>query len=138
MRLVRCEEGVSTRERIAVTGDVLNITGRLKEIDPDYFVMFNRKTQKFEVHAAGQEGTTLGCELPYEQLDARAIEHVREHHSSRMAAIMAEIDRQEAERDRERQKRMQELHARAADGFRFAAKSRTSEAFPKEAAEGQR
>lgn len=133
--MVRCEEGVNTRERIAVTGDVLNITGRLKEIDPDYFVMFNRVTQHFEVHVRGGENT-LGCEIPYDALDARTLVYVREHHSSRMAAILNEMRREERMAERARQAEMQDLHERAADGLAFAARSRTTDEFPSEAAEG--
>lgn len=135
MKAVRCEEGVSTRERIAVTGDVYNITGRLKEIDRDYFVMFNRLTQRFEVHVKGQ-WETLGCELPFEELDARALRYVRERHVSRMAEIQKEIDAQEIRRERVQQMKMDELHDRMLDGLRFAEKNRSSDDFPEEAAEG--
>ena len=135
MKWVRCEEGVNTRERIAVTSDALNIAQRLKEIDPDYFVMFNRITQKFEVHVKGQL-CTIGCELPFDQLDARTLIYVREHHSSRADAIMDEINRAEEAAEREKAARMQEIHDRAAEGFAYAAKSRTTDAFPVEAAEG--
>lgn len=130
MNVVRCVEGVSTRERIAVTGDVYNITGRLKEIDRDYFVMFNKRTQRFEVHIKGQ-WCTLGCELPFEELDARTILYVREHHASRMAALMAEMERAEAAQEAERARRMAEMHERAFDGLRFAEKS-TRDEFPTE------
>lgn len=135
MRRIVCEEGVSTRERIAVTGDVFSICDRLKEIDKDYFVMFNRLTQRFEVHVKGGE-STLGCELPFDELDARTIAYVREHHSSRMAAILKQMEREEAMAERARQSEMNELHERAADGLAFAAKSRTMDEFPIEAAEG--
>lgn len=135
MRWIRCEEGVNTKERIAVTGDVLNIVGRLKEIDEDYFVMFNRLTQKFEVHVRGQL-CTIGCELPFDRLDARAISYVREHHSSRMDEIMKKIDEEETRAELARAKQMDELRDRLADGLAYAAKSRTSDDFPDEAAEG--
>lgn len=130
MSVVRCVEGVSTRERIAVTGDVYNITGRLKEIDRDYFVMFNRRTQKFEVHINGQ-WCTLGCELPFDELDARTLLYVREHHASRMAALMAEMDKAEAAQEAARARRMEDLHERAFEGMRYADKSIRDE-FPTE------
>lgn len=136
MRWIRCEEGVSTRERIAVTGDVYNITGRIKEIDPDYFVMFNRETQRFEIHIRGQE-CTLGCEIPYDELDARTLEYVRAHHSSRIAAIQREIELEERRAEAERKRAMREIHDRAADGFAYAAK-RSDDEFPDEVMEGLR
>lgn len=134
MSVVRCEEGVSTKERIAVTGDVLNITGRLKEIDESYFVMLNKKTQRFEVHVRGQ-AQTLGCELPFEALDARTIEYVRQHHASRIKAILAEMEAQEAAMEQEKTKRLMELHERAADGMAYVKDKRTTDEFPDEALE---
>jgi hypothetical protein len=134
MRMVRCEEGVSTRERIAVTGDVYNITGRIKEIDRDYFIMLNRMTQRFEVHVRGQ-WSTLECELPFDELDARTLRYVRERHISRLADIQKQLDREEAQRERNQAARLQELHERAAEGFRWAEKSMRDE-FPEEVAEG--
>lgn len=134
MRWIRCEEGVSTRERIAVTSDAYGITERIKEIDPDYFVMLNRETQKFEVHVRGQE-CTLGCELPFEELDARTLEYVRAHHSSRIAAIQREIELAEMRAEAERKRAMRDIHDRAADGFAYAAK-RMDDEFPDEVMEG--
>lgn len=135
MSMVRCEEGVSTRERIAVTGDVFGIVGRLKEIDDKYFVMLNRATGRFEVHVRGQ-AMTLGCELPFEELDARTIEYVREHHSSRIKAILREMEEQEAQIERENAARLRELSERMADGLRYVQDKRTTDDFPDEAAEG--
>lgn len=130
MMMIRCEEGVSTRERIAVTGDVFDITNRLKEIDRDYFVMLNRQTQRFEVHVKGQ-WSTLECELPFDELDARTLRYVRERHISRLAEIQKQLDREEAQRERKQAAKLQELHERAADGFRWAEKSIRDE-FPEE------
>lgn len=137
MRRVRCEEGVSTRERIAVTGDALDITRRIKEIDPDYFIMLNRETQRFEVHIRGQE-STLGCELPYDTLDERTIRYVREHKAARISAILMEMEREEKRREQESKTRMQELHDRLRDGLEYLADKRTTDEFPDGALEGIR
>lgn len=135
MKMVKCEEGVSTRERIAVTGDVFGIVGRLKEIDEKYFVMLNRTTGRFEVHVRGQ-AITLGCELPFEELDARTIEYVREHHSSRIKAILSEMEEQERRIERENAAKLRELSERMADGLAYVQNKRTTDEFPDEAAEG--
>lgn len=135
MSMVRCEEGVSTRERIAVTSDVFGIVDRLKEIDDKYFVMLNRMTGKFEVHVRGQ-AMTLGCELPFDELDARTIEHVREHHSSRIKAILSEMEEQERRMELEHAAKLRELSERMADGLAYVANKRTTDEFPDEAAEG--
>lgn len=125
-----CEEGKNDRDHIAVTGDVLNIVDRIKEIDPDYFVMLNRKTQRFEVHVKGQL-FSLGCELPFDSLDARAVEYVRERHVSRMGEILAQMEREEKMREKAQKAQMREIHDRAYEGFRYLEHSTTDE-FPDE------
>ena len=92
MAVVRCREGEYAKDRVPVMCTVCGIPVRLKEISPTYFVMFNKKTQKFEIHDSAQPDTTLACELPYDELDARALEYVREHHVSRLDQIAMEID----------------------------------------------
>ena len=135
MMMIRCTEGRNDKERVAVTSDALDIVRRLKEIDPDYFVMLNRTTQRFEVHIRG-ESCTLGCELPFDALDARAIEYVREHHSSRIADIIRAIDEAHARREAEAERRLQEAHRRFEDGVKYLYNKRTMDEFPDEAAEG--
>lgn len=88
-----CFEGIATENRFPVETNAFFIPERLKEIDPRLFVMFNRDTQKYEVHVTGQQGTTLGCELPFPDLDYRAIHHVREFSSSRIRIVASEIQK---------------------------------------------
>ncbi len=135
MNWIRCEEGVSDEERIAVTGDVYGICERLKELYDGYFVMLNRKTQKFEVHVRGQR-CTLGCELPFDELDARAIEYVRQHESARVEELIREMDEEDAARERAKAARLREAGERMEDGLRFLKDKRTTDEFPDGAAEG--
>ena len=88
-------EGEYTRTLIPITGDVCDITGRLKEMDTGYFVMYNRASGKFEVHHREQIGDTLACELPFPQLDARALAWVRETSVQRAEALFEELLRQD-------------------------------------------
>ena len=134
MRVIRCREGVSDRERIAVTSDALDVVRRIKEICEDYFVMLNRRTQRFEVHVSGQN-CTLGCELPYDTLDARAVEYVRRHEREQIDAYMREMEKEKARHERDRTAKLREAAERMADGLAFAEK-RSSDEFPDEAAEG--
>ena len=39
-----------TAKYIPVLRDTMGITDRLKEIDPSYFVLLNRISDKFEIH----------------------------------------------------------------------------------------
>lgn len=136
MKWIQCREGVNDEERIAVTSDALDIVRRIKEIYEGYFVMLNRRTQRFEVHVRGQK-CTLGCELPFEQLDARAVEYVRRHERERIDELMREMDMEEARLQRERDARLHEAAERMADGLAFL-HNKSTDVFPDEAAEGFR
>lgn len=134
--MIRCVEGVSDRERVAVTSDALDIVARLKEIDERFFVMLNRSTQRFEVHVAGQAMGTLGCELPFDRLDARTLMYVRERDAQRIEAVVAEIEAREAARERNAAGKHREAAERMADGLKYLAGKRTTDEFPDEASEG--
>lgn len=88
-----CFESQNGKDRSAVTSNVWNIPERLKGLDPRFFVMFNHKSQKFEVHVTGQPGTTFGLELPFPELDYRAITYTRDRMSDRLDVLMEEVDR---------------------------------------------
>ena len=88
---MRCREGHYDAEHTPVTSHVSSIPERLKEADPRLFVMLNVITQKFEIHISGQRGTTFGCELPYPELDARAIPYVQERLDQDARKVYAEV-----------------------------------------------
>ena len=90
--MIRCVEGRPDKDRIPVMSHVMDIPIRLKELNGAFFVMFNVRTQKYEIHCADQPFETLSCVLPFEQLDARAIQYVREHSAQRLDAIVREIE----------------------------------------------
>lgn len=92
MAAIRCREGEYAKDRVPVMCTVCGIPARLKEISETYFIMFNKKTQKFEIHDSAQPESTLACELPFYELDARTLDYVREHHVSRLDQIVMEID----------------------------------------------
>lgn len=57
-----------------VTVDTYSISKRIKELDSGYFIVFNRKTGKYEVHSTANRGWDTYCfTVPYEKLDARTL-----------------------------------------------------------------
>lgn len=88
----RCIEGRFDRDHVPVTSHAMDIPVRLKELNGAFFVMFNVRTQKYEVHCADQPFETLACVLPFDQLDARAIRYVREHSARRLEEVAREIE----------------------------------------------
>jgi len=92
--------------KVLITGDMYDICSRLKEIDGGYYVMFDGKRKRFEVHHRGQRGNTLCVVLPYDRLDERAVVHVRRTRAERMREVVAEMDRDNARREREERDRV--------------------------------
>lgn len=98
----RCTEGRFSRDRIPVLSHAMDIPVRLKEVNRDFFVMFNTRTQRYEIHCASQLGDTMACSLPFDELDARAIRYAREFSAARTKQIAEEIERynEKLEKDR--------------------------------------
>lgn len=55
---------------------VLKIPERLRSADNNLFVVFNSKTQKYEIHSLANKGNTLSLNVPFRDLDARCIDYV--------------------------------------------------------------
>jgi hypothetical protein len=64
-------------ESILVETNVFNAPERIREIDPDYFVVFDPRNQKFELHHKEQEFTPCFV-FPFDELDGRAVDYVQD------------------------------------------------------------
>ena len=62
---------------VEIRGDVFDIADRLKEIDGDYYPVYNLTKKRFEIHHRGRR-KSLQLVLPYDSLDVRAIKRVKE------------------------------------------------------------
>ena len=62
--------------RVEIENDVFDIAARLREIDAEYFVVYDRVHRRFEVHH-GRRGNTLALVCPYPVLDCRLIDLVQ-------------------------------------------------------------
>lgn len=79
--------GAKTR----LSGDLYDITGRLKEIDRGYFIVRNGKKNRFEVHHEGQPQDTYCMTLPYDELDARTVQLVLQTRRERLDRLLTEL-----------------------------------------------
>ena len=73
-----------------ITNDVFDICARIREIDPAYFIAYNKRLCRFEVHNRRQR-ETLALVLPFKTLDARAVSltlMTRRENIDRLAAEM--------------------------------------------------
>lgn len=57
-----------------IESDVFDIVARLKEIDSDYYVVWNESKTKFELHHNSQPLTSYCLTFPYNTLDARCVD----------------------------------------------------------------
>ena len=85
------------RGKVLITDDTFDISTRIKQIDAGYFVMYNFKTQRFEVHHDGQG---LCLVLPFDRLDARAVAEVRRTRAERRRQLLEEMDRHNSKLER--------------------------------------
>ncbi|MBO8161337.1 MAG: hypothetical protein H0Z24_06835 [Thermosipho sp. (in: Bacteria)] len=79
---------------ILVKTNVYEIPERLKEYDDSFFVVFNTRTKKYEVHSTDNIGNTYCLTVPYNELDCRTLELVKrgDIKARGMKAIIREID----------------------------------------------
>ncbi|TCO79130.1 hypothetical protein [Marinisporobacter balticus] len=78
-----------------VENHVLGIPERLKQIDKSYFVVWNSKKEKFEVHSEDNVGSTYCFTVPYRELDCRTLEYARETRIERSDIVFVEIEKQD-------------------------------------------
>lgn len=133
MALIRCREGEYAKDRVPVMTSVYGIPERMKELRGSLFVMFNKKIQRYEVHDSTQDDCTLACELPYEELDARALLYVREHMRERTEALIAEIERHnERVENEEYNREMDKAGYRMKNAIKWLSAHESAEELPEE------
>ena len=94
---------MSTEHLTEVTNDLFDIAFRLKSINPNYKVYYNRETDKFEVHDTSKpQGNTLAFVVPYSELDARTITFALYTRTENAERIFREVDDHNRKLDRDR------------------------------------
>jgi len=88
---------------IKINNDVFDIANRIKSIDSKYFVLFNLKNKKYEVHYQRAKNT-YELTLPFDTLDARAICYVQKTRVENKEKLFAEIEKQNQKLMEEKQK----------------------------------
>ena len=83
-------------DREIIYTNVYDIPQRLREIDPNYFVVRNHRTHQFEVHHKGQVGSTLALNIQFDELDDRTIQLARSTQPQYAQNIFREMERNNA------------------------------------------
>lgn len=82
---------------IEVKNDVYFIADRLKEVDENYFILFNTKKQHYEVHHKAQSDTYC-LTVPYAELDERTIVFVNQTRVENRDRLIRELDEENKKR----------------------------------------
>lgn len=78
--------------KIQITSDVLNISNRIKEIDENYYVLYDTIKGDFEIHNSSQIGSSYCLTIPYNELDERTLNYVRQTQSVNIDEILEKIE----------------------------------------------
>ena len=79
---------------ILVTNDLYDIAWRLRAISDDYRVYYNTVKNRYEVHSFRKK--KLEFIIPYDELDARAVEYAQYTRVENAERIFAEIEKHNA------------------------------------------
>lgn len=121
--------GRMNKNLIHVESHVTDIPGRLKEINPNFITMFNPSTQKYEVHRLDVDGHTLELNIPYAELDERAIGYAL--HAREVQKVQREIEEHNRLIDEAKQKEIEnEQKCKTRDLFDYCNHHTDKEAFP--------
>ena len=91
-----------------VENDVCDVAKRLKEIDEGYFLFYNYRLRRYEVHSNKQVGSSLALVVPYKRLDGRTLTLVRATSIERIDEIEKENKRQNSLLQQNRIKKISE------------------------------
>jgi len=75
-----------------INSDPHDISSRIKEVDLNYFIARNYKTNKFELHASNRRGGSLCLVLPFEVLDERTINYARRTRVENATKLFREME----------------------------------------------
>lgn len=85
---------------ILITNDLFDIAWRLTALNPNYKLYYNTQKRRYEVHNGKRETNTLEFVLPFDELDARAVEYARYSRVENAAAIFEEVERHNKQLDK--------------------------------------
>ena len=77
-----------------IDSDCLDIIKRIKELDKDYYVIFNIDKKVFELHNRSQAGNTYCLTIDYDCLDERAYNLVLKTRANNFDALFEEMEKE--------------------------------------------
>lgn len=79
--------------KVLITQDLFDIAQRLKGINANYKLYFNKATQQYQVYQTKGLGEVLAFVVPYDQLDARTLQYARYTSVCNAKQVFADIEK---------------------------------------------
>lgn len=109
---------------VVIESTVFDIPQRLKKIDPGYFLVLNRQRDKFEVHHVDNRGGTYCLTVPYDDVDSRLLDYVRQTRADRAKKLFEEMEKNNQKIEERRKKDFKDYVGEVAkDIYQYAAQS---------------
>lgn len=92
--------------KIEIKNDLFDIANRLKQIDKDYFVLFNTNKKVFELHAKNQAYNSYCLTFPFDVLDERAITLTLKTRVQNKEKLIKEMEEQNQELKKQEEQKL--------------------------------
>lgn len=79
-----------------IKNDMFHISERLKRINKNYYILFNQKKLRFEVHSSEQLNNSYCFLVPNNKLDKRVLDYVFYSNINNFDSIISKIDNDNA------------------------------------------
>lgn len=90
--------------------DIYHIEERLKEYDPDLYLLFNDKTGEHLLMDGLMDMAIMKIPQPgFEVLDARLVDHIKKIHTANGFSATEEIERHQEKLDREEERKLNDV-----------------------------
>lgn len=116
-RRVKKNKGAIMKDYLVSFDGVYDIEMRIREIDDDYRIFYNKEKNRIEVHNLKNKKDSLVLVSPYNEVDARLYKLVRRTRVERAGDIFKEI---EEENERLEKKRAEALNEMKKERLRVA------------------
>ncbi len=114
---------------IKIFSDVFDIAQRVKEIDSGYFIVYNTKKHRYEVHNSHQFGSTF-CIVCDSGLNSTVITKLRKSKIENIDKILREIDENNAKNEQNVAKKLKnEASFKLKEMFDYAKKRESDSDF---------
>ena len=81
-------------KKMFIDHDLFGISDRIKDIEDEYFILFDLDRGKYEVHSKANPKDTYCFTVPYKELDARVLEYCRKTHIANNKELMKDLNKQ--------------------------------------------